>query len=482
MGWVTIRVNRNGVLRSYSVPEGITVLEALEYINSNYGEGILYRASCRAGQCGSCAMTINGKPRLACKTRVEDGMVVEPLEGFNVVEDLVVDRTPYYKKIQGLRNYLHHEGDIPKITPEDMREFKGVRNCIDCLCCLSQCPARKFSQYPGPTFMRQLARFAFDPRDREDRERIAYFENLHNCTTCAKCVEVCPKEIDIVHRAIERLRELAFEKGYYLKNHLVVRENILKGWRSVKKEGESFLEKVKEEYIVDNEKMRLALFTGCLIDYRLQDVGRSAIKVLNAHGVSVVIPKDQVCCGSPLFRTGQRDVAEKLKRRNLKVFNSLEVDGVVTLCAGCGCTLKRDYREREFQVMDITQVLDRIPMEYKPLDVKVTYHDPCHLRRGQGIYLEPRRILKRIPGLKFVEMEIPDQCCGAGGGVRSGRPEVAYAIGRRKVRMIYKTGADYVITVCPFCEYHIEDTLKKFNGGGKKIEVINIVSLLEKVV
>ena len=481
MGLITITVNRNGTLKSYRVPEDITVLEALEYINSNYGESILYRSSCRSGQCGSCAMTINGEPRLACKTKVEDGMVVEPLEGFNVVKDLIIDRSPYYKKIQNLRNYLQQEegeGTI-EITPGDIKDFKSVRYCIDCLCCLSKCPARKFSQYPGPTFMRILARFAFDPRDGGDREGEAYFENLYNCTTCAKCVEVCPKEIDIVHRAIERLRELAFKKGYYLKNHLLVRENILKGNRSVKKERGSFLEEIEGEYIVDNEKMRLAFFTGCLVDYRLQDVGRSAIKVLNAHGVSVVIPKEQVCCGSPLLRTGQKDLAEKLKRRNLKVFNNLDVDGVVTVCAGCGSTLKGDYKGREFQVMDITQVLDRLPIEYKPLDVKVTYHDPCHLRRGQGIYLEPRRILRRIPKLKFVEMEIPDQCCGAGGGVRSGKPEVSYAIGKRKVRMICKTGVDYVITVCPFCEYHIRDTLKK---EGINLEVMNIVTLLEKVI
>ncbi|HID47430.1 MAG TPA: succinate dehydrogenase/fumarate reductase iron-sulfur subunit, partial [Methanococcaceae archaeon] len=411
-------------------------------------------------------------------------LIVEPLEGFNVVKDLIVDRSPYYKKTQNLQNYLVWEGDedIPKITPKDIKEFKGVRNCIECLSCLSKCPARKFSHYPGPTFMRQLARFAFDPRDKGDREKTAYFENLHNCTTCAKCVEVCPKEIDIVHRAIERLRELAFKKGYYLKNHLTVRENILKGCRSVKKEGISLLEEIGEEYTVDREKMRVALFTGCLVDYRLHHVGRSAIRVLNAHGISVVIPKDQVCCGSPLLRTGQKDLAEKLKRKNLQVFNSLDVDGVVTVCAGCGSTLKRDYREREFQVMDITEVLDRIPIEYKPLDVKVTYHDPCHLRRGQGIYLEPRRILKRIPKLKLVEMEIADQCCGAGGGVRSGRPEVAYAIGRRKARMIYKTGADYVVTVCPFCEYHIGDTLKRFIDTGDNLEVMNIVSLLDRVV
>ena len=486
---VKIKIKRNGCFEEYDVPENITVLDALNYINKTYNKNIQFRASCRAGQCGSCAMTINNEPKLACKTKVKDGMKIEPLEGFNVIKDLIVDRSPYYKKLHNLRNYLQQNVDEEeKITPNDIKDLKSIRGCIDCLSCLSKCPARKFSEYPGPTLIRQLARFAYDPRDEGNREEEAYFENIYNCTTCGKCVEVCPKEIDIVHNAVEKFRAQLFKKGLYLKNHLIVRENVLKGNRSVVKEDTPLLEdeSVKDEYIVENEKMRVAFFTGCLVDYRLQDVGKSAIRVLNAHGVSVIIPKNQICCGSPFLRTGQKDVADKLKKHNLEIFNNLDVDAVVTICAGCGSTLKNDYCEKEFKVMDITEVLNAVGlMEYSPLDVKITYHDPCHLRRGQKIYIEPRNILKNIPNLEFIEMEIPDQCCGAGGGVRSGKPEVSSAIGKRKAKMVYDTDADYVITVCPFCEYHIRDSLTKFkeeNDLKKDIKVMNIVSLLDKVI
>lgn len=348
------------------------------------------------------------------------------------------------------------------------------------------CPARKYSDYPGPTLMRQLARFAFDPKDELDREKEAFDENIYNCTTCGRCVEVCPKEIDIVHNAVEKLREKTFNKGYNLDSHLEVRKNVLSQNRSVPKEKTSFLEEVADEYIVENEKMRVAFFTGCLVDFRLQEIGKSAIRVLNAHGVSVIIPKNQVCCGSPFIRTGQTDISDNLKKQNLEIFNKLNVDSIVTLCAGCGSTLKNDYKEKEFKVMDITEVLVKVGLiDYKPLDITVTYHDPCHLRRGQKVYLEPRKILESIPKLKFVEMDIPDQCCGAGGGVRSGKPEVAEAIGKRKANMIYVTDADYLITVCPFCEYHIRDSLKKYleeHGLKKDIPVMNIVSLLDKVI
>jgi fumarate reductase (CoM/CoB) subunit B len=282
------------------------------------------------------------------------------------------------------------------------------------------------------------------------------------------------------------LREKTFKKGYNLDSHLEVRKNVLSQNRSVPKEKTSFLEEVEDEYIVENEKMRVAFFTGCLVDFRLQEIGKSAIRVLNAHGVSVIIPKNQVCCGSPFIRTGQIDISESLKKQNLEIFNKLNVDSVVTLCAGCGSTLKNDYKEKEFKVMDITEVLVKVGLiDYKPLDITVTYHDPCHLRRGQKVYLEPRKILESIPKLKFIEMEIPDQCCGAGGGVRSGKPEVADAIGKRKANMIYATDADYLITVCPFCEYHIRDSLTKYlkeHGLKKDIPVMNIVSLLDKVI
>ncbi|BAP63262.1 fumarate reductase (CoM/CoB) subunit TfrB [Methanococcus maripaludis] len=490
----TITVKKTEGFKKFEVPAGLTILDALEYINKTYGENIQFRSSCKAGQCGSCAVMINKKSKLACKTKVEDNMIIEPLECFDVISDLVVDREPYYKKIGTLRNYIQKKnekisekelGEL-KLYPDDLKDVKKIRGCIDCLSCIAMCPARKYSNYPGPTLMRQLARFAFDPKDDIDREKEAFDENIYNCTTCGRCVEVCPKEIDIVHNAVEKLREKTFKKGYNLDSHLEVRKNVLSQNRSVPKEKTSFLEEVADEYIVENEKMRVAFFTGCLVDFRLQEIGKSAIRVLNAHGVSVIIPKNQVCCGSPFIRTGQIDISESLKKQNLEIFNKLNVDSVVTLCAGCGSTLKNDYKEKEFKVMDITEVLVKVGLiDYKPLDITVTYHDPCHLRRGQKVYLEPRKILESIPKLKFIEMEIPDQCCGAGGGVRSGKPEVADAIGKRKANMIYATDADYLITVCPFCEYHIRDSLTKYlkeHGLKKDIPVMNIVSLLDKVI
>ncbi|MDM7917611.1 MAG: heterodisulfide reductase-related iron-sulfur binding cluster [Methanosarcina sp.] len=129
--------------------------------------------------------------------------------------------------------------------------------------------------------------------------------------------------------------------------------------------------------------------------------------------------------------------------------------------------------------MDISEYLaTRLKTEgMKPVNMRVTYHDPCHLVRGQGIRDEPREILNKIKGLEFVEMDIPDQCCGAGGGVRSGKPEIAADLGRKKAKMIEKLDVDAVVTICPFCENNIRACLER---EGLNLEVMNILKVLEK--
>ena len=128
------------------------------------------------------------------------------------------------------------------------------------------------------------------------------------------------------------------------------------------------------------------------------------------------------------------------------------------MCAGCGSTLKNDY-DTPFEVIDINQLLVKYGIETpEKLDIKVTYHDPCHLLRGQGVHDEPRELIGMF-AREFVEM--PSICCGAGGGVRSGLPDEAKALGMKRGEEIGKTGCDIVVTSCPFCEFHIQESTDK---------------------
>lgn len=509
-------VDSDSYLETYEIEEKekMKVLDALNFINDHYNSNLAFRSSCRAGQCGSCALKMNGNIVLACKAEIETDAIIEPLD-FPVIKDLVVDRSEIEEKAAKMRLFLEKCGEnltddlsptCPDIIPaEDCADSKKVRSCIECFSCLSACPVLKeSSEYAGPYFMRSLSKFALDPRDSDDRALEGLEEGLYCCTTCGKCAEVCPKEISIPGDAIEKLRAIACRENIGpLEPHIKLKESILETGRSVALLEKSFIDSVHDSIDSNESKIeskphnsissenangiksspdyqpKVAFFTGCLVDYRMPDIGFALLKVLQENGVQVDVPLNQVCCGSPLIRTGQVDAIETVVKQNKEALKDYET--IITVCAGCGATLKKDYPKFgvDLNVMDISEFLsEKLDMvDTKPVNMKVTYHDPCHLARSQGIRLQPREVLNKIKGLEFVEMEEPNRCCGSGGGVKSGKPEIAAALGETKAKMIGKLDVDAVVTICPFCQIHIRDSLDK--EGLENIKVLNILELLD---
>lgn len=478
--------DNNSHIETYQVEvnENTKVLDVLNLINDKYDAEIAFRSSCRAGQCGSCAIKINGEVSLACKAVIKDDALLEPID-FPVIKDLIVDRDEIDEKVSKMKLFLEKSDtntDKPElISPDETIDTKKVRSCIECYSCLSSCPVLKESEeYLGPYFMRYLSKFALDPRDEGERAKEGFDTGLYCCTSCGKCAEVCPKEILIPGNAIEKLRAIACEEDIGpLEAHKKLKNTILNTKRSVSKNGEGFIEYIHKTKKFD-ENSKIAFFTGCLVDYRMQNVGKALIKILEKHGIKVDVPKAQVCCGSPMIRTGYPEVAEEMSKINIEVLK--DYDLILTVCAGCGATLKNDYSSKfgaNLNVMDISEFLvDKLDLSNcKPVDLRVTYHDPCHLNRGQNISFEPRSILNQIPGLDFIEMSKPKQCCGSGGGVKSGKPDLANNLGKKKAEMIKDTNADAVITICPFCQIHIKDSLEK--EGLSDVNVMNILELLE---
>ncbi|HSQ93422.1 MAG TPA: fumarate reductase (CoM/CoB) subunit TfrB, partial [Methanoregula sp.] len=270
---------------------------------------------------------------------------------------------------------------------------------------------------------------------------------------CQACWKVCPKEIEIPGKAIEKLRARAHKRGFTLPRHLEVAALIKETGRSVPRTAESFLEQVPEVLEPYGPvQATVGFFVGCMYNLRQQQSALDAMEVLKRNGIRVIIPREQVCCSSPLIRTGQVDYVPTLMQRNIETFRSRGIDTVLTMCAGCGTTLKNDYPQKPFRVIDINELLTTMGIEPPAkLPVKATYHDPCHLLRGQGIRDQPRALIRQVADL----VEMPSVCCGSGGGVRSGNPEEAAALGKRRGGEIEKTGAELVITSCPFCEFHI---------------------------
>jgi len=435
------------VTYTVKVNEGARVLSVLHAIHDTIDPTLAYRYSCASGQCGSCAVRVNGEPVLACMEEAKDGITIEPLN-LTVKKDLVTDLVPRLDQIASLMP--RKEVVLPKKAEIDA--IKPLKDCIECLCCVSACPAMDVTKFIGPTAMRQEMRLVLDPRDNGDRITDAVRDGLFFCTTCQACWKVCPKSIETPSKAIEKLRAHANKRGLTLPRHQEVAALVEETGRSIPRTSPTFLEQAGSVITPDGPvKATIGFFVGCMYNLRQQQSALDAMEVLRRNGIRVIIPREQICCGSPLIRTGQLAFVDELKRRNIETFVFRKIDTVLTMCAGCGSTLKNDYRT-PFEVLDLNEILTKYGIEPPArLPVKATYHDPCHLLRGQGIRDQPRDLIRQVVDL----VEMPSICCGSGGGVRAGNPEEAAALGKRRGEEITKTGADIVITSCPFCEFHI---------------------------
>ncbi|PKL65858.1 MAG: succinate dehydrogenase [Methanomicrobiales archaeon HGW-Methanomicrobiales-3] len=438
-------------LETYTVKvnDGARVLNVLHAIHDTLDPTLSYRYSCASGQCGSCAVLVNGEPVLACMEEATDTMTVEPLN-LPVKKDLITDLVP---RLAGMAHLMPKDKPVVP-AKEDIDAIKPLRDCIECLACVSVCPAMSVTSFLGPTAMRQELRLALDPRDNGDRISEAVRDGLFTCTSCQACWKVCPKDIEIPGKAIEKLRSFANKRGFSFPRHQEVAALVKATGRSVPRTAESFLEQVPDVIEPDGPvRATVGFFSGCMYNLRQQQSALDAMEVLRRNGIRVIVPKDQVCCGSPLIRTGQLDYVDELMKKNIDVFRSRGIDTVLTMCAGCGSTLKNDYpNDKPFTVIDINELLTKYGIEPPAkLGITATYHDPCHLLRGQGVSDQPRNLIRQVVDL----VEMPAICCGSGGGVRSGNPEEAAALGKKRGDEIKKTGAEVVITSCPFCEFHI---------------------------
>jgi len=480
---------------TYEVPyqEGMTILDALIYIRQNYDSTLAFSYECRYGYCGSCAVEVNGKPTLACRDPVLKSMVIRPLPNVPILRDLAVDHTAIMDRLVRIRPFLERQKPLEKepeeLLPADFSTFRIVSRCINCLCCISKCPAFTEAKhlFSGPMIMAEIARLAFDPRDGGDRLRTAYEEGMFNCAMCGKCEEVCPYDIDIPKLVMMPMRRMTLERSIGpIKEVEELTELVnITGKSFIKPLKPTFLSKAPYSIEVEKPRDHVGLFLGCLLDYdyRLHDVGESAINVLKSNQIETVIPKDQVCCGLPFLRMGFIDSVKKQLKQNLQAFG--DFSKIIALCAGCTSTLRNWYPllckelgvDYKFQTFDVSEFLLKHGLETNvmgELDLKVTYHDPCDLNRGAGVSTEPRKLIQSIPGVQLIEMDEPDRCCG--GPLKLVNPQLGYRIAVRKAKMIKKLDVNAVVTGCPRCMTQISSALRL--EGAKKIQVLHLVQLL----
>lgn len=231
--------------------------------------------------------------------------------------------------------------------------------------------------------------------------------------------------------------------------------------------------------------IRVALFTGCLIDKFFPNIASATLRSLDHHGVGVFLPEDQGCCGIPSLSSGDTEAFRKLVAHNVERFLEEPFDVLVTACATCTSTIRKLWplmadtcpafvrepmRQLADKTMDISAFLvSRFPEAFAETaastDVPkeapiVTYHDPCHLKKSLGVFREPRMLL-RAGNRRFKEMPDADACCGMGGSFNLKHYGISSTIGDRKAASIRESGASVLATSCPACMMQISDALSR---------------------
>jgi glycolate oxidase iron-sulfur subunit len=240
---------------------------------------------------------------------------------------------------------------------------------------------------------------------------------------------------------------------------------------------------------IARDARRVAYFVGCAANLIYPETGGAVVDALSRSGVEVVVPKAQRCCGTPVFNAGDFVTAREMARRNIEAFRTSDVDAVVTACGSCGLTLKREYAEllgftegMGLPVFDFTEFLelrgglavDR-DAGIAPRKVRVAYHDPCHLVRGQGVCEAPRMIIRSLPWVEFVEMRDSDRCCGGGGSFSLLHYDLSKAITKRKVDAIRDADVDIVATECQSCVMQLADAIEQ---AGLDVAVVSVAELI----
>lgn len=241
--------------------------------------------------------------------------------------------------------------------------------------------------------------------------------------------------------------------------------------------------------------IKVALFTGCLIDKILPNIAHASIKALHHHNVNLVIPETQGCCGIPALASGDRKTFNTLLAHHINLFQKENFDYLVTACATCTSTIKKLWpslyqgNDAGFEIflddlskktMDINQFLvDVIKLspddrgKDKESSEAVTYHDPCHLKKSLGIFIQPRAVIQ-ASGHVLKEMENADKCCGMGGSFNLFHYDISFKIGTLKQESIIETHCSTVASGCPACIMQISDMLSQ---AGSTVQVKHPIEL-----
>jgi glycolate oxidase iron-sulfur subunit len=411
-----------------------------------------------------------------------------------------------------------------------------IDSCVHCGFCLATCPSyrvigKEMDSPRGRIYLMDAINKGEATID------VATSQHFDSCLGCLACVSTCPsgvqydKLIAATRPQIERnqprnlsdrlIRTLIFNLFPYpnrLRNllpplwlyqksglqKLVRNTGLLEKIAPRLAAMEAILPQITADSWQDNlpevisaqgtKRYRVGMILGCVQRLFFSAVNEATVRVLTANGCEVVIPKSQGCCAALPAHQGQEAQAQTLAKQMIDSFADTDVDVIIINAAGCGHTLKEyghiladdsEYSEKAAQfaakVQDVQEFLSGIELttELHPLtsgELNLVYQDACHLLHGQKISLQPRQLLRKIPGVKLREPIDANLCCGSAGIYNMLQPEVAYELGQQKATNLLNTGASLIASPNPGCSLQIQ---KHLDLQKSNITLLHPIELLD---
>jgi Fe-S oxidoreductase len=319
-------------------------------------------------------------------------------------------------------------------------------------------------------------------------------DEIWQCAACGKCPSQCPRGVEIVDIMLS-VRRIATQYNILPQGIRVARGSLTgegNPWGGKRDDRVDWAKGLSAKPFAEGtELLYFPCCTQCY-DKRTSKSAVATVSILQKAGVDFgIIGSEEVCCGESIRKAGEEEVFRKLARDNIKTFIDKGVRKILVSSPHCYQSLAKEYPEFRvaFDVVHISEYLLELVREgklefRKEYPKKVAYHDPCFLGRHNGIYEQPREILKRIPGLELVEMVDSREaslCCGGGAGRIWMETEKAERLSDIRLEQAVQAGASVLATFCPYCILNFEDSLVT-SGQNTDIEIKDVTEIIQDLI
>lgn len=376
-----------------------------------------------------------------------------------------------------------------KEVVDEIKEAGGdaFRFCFQCGLCDTVCPWNRVRQFSIRKIIRE-ATFGLTEIEGED---------IWRCTTCGRCPQRCPRGVKQIEVGVS-LRRVASEYEVFpasVKSARTARASLISEGNPLQEDRKKRAAWAKDLSVKPfAEGMEVLYFVGCYLSYdpRMKKVASATAGILNKAGVDFGILGDKEnCCGESIRKIGSEKVFRNLARENIKTFIDNGVKKIVVSSPHCYHTFKNEYPEFmvNFEIVHITEYLAQLIDEGRlelsgSFEKKITYHDPCYMGRHNDIFDEPRDVLKKVPGLEFIEIADSREdslCCGGGGGRIWMDTPKEERFSDIRLMQANEAGAQVLVTSCPYCITNFEESRLNLEYDDV-IEVKDITEIIEDVI